>query len=366
MNRLPYQSLTVILMLLMFAACSDGTPDAEPHRADLVRPAKIVPLMQNDTGMRRTYPGTLEASLKADLAFRVSGQLMELPAIAGLEVKKGDLLAQLDPTDFNNTLAERQARFDLARTQFEQAEKLFKKKISSQLQYDQANAELKSARAALQQARDNLRYTRLTAPFDGIVARVEIENFQPAQAQVAIIQLRNFEELAIRFSVPESMPAQLRREEDPEVLKSFCGQVRFLTHPNQRFRACYREHESVPDPITRNYSALFTLDKISEFEALPGMTASIELDFSDFLAERDDQSVFAPVEALLQENGKQWLWLVDKELRARKLEVSVGRIEGDRIEITSEIDPQSSIIAAGVSYVREGMQVKPMVKQRGL
>ncbi len=90
--------------------------------------------------------------------------------------------------------------FDLAKIQHDQARKLLKKKLSSQLQYDQAAAELKSARAALDHARDNLQYTRLVAPFDGIVARVDAENYQAIQAKVPIIQLQDDERLDIRFS----------------------------------------------------------------------------------------------------------------------------------------------------------------------
>ncbi len=348
------------------AACTDKD-NPEPQESEpQARPAKIVQLAQNGVSLQRTYPGTLEASQKADLAFRVSGQLIELPATPGLRVKTGDILARLDPKDFDNIVAERRARFDLAKTQQERASKLVKQNLSSKLNFDQANAELKTARAALQQARDNLVYSELKAPFDGTVARINIENFQSVRAQEPLIQLRQDDELAIRFSVPETVLARLRRVEDPTVIQNFCGRVSFATHPDKQFKACYKEHESIPDPITRNYSALFSLDRITGFVALPGMTATIHLDFSEFLADRSDRSIFAPVEAVFSENDKQWLWSVDENMRAHKVEVTVGRIEGEQVQITGGIDPQSHIIAAGVGYVREGMWVKPLVKQRGL
>ncbi|MCP3871358.1 MAG: efflux RND transporter periplasmic adaptor subunit [Gammaproteobacteria bacterium] len=356
----------IVFASLLLSACDSGQTPAENTSENVARPAKIVSLTENVANLQRTYPGILEASQQADLAFRVSGQLIELAAFAGLHVIAGDLLAQLDPSDYQNTLAERQARFDLAETQLDQAKKLLEKNLSSQLLFDKANAEFKSARAALQQARDNLRYTSLKAPFDGVIARVEIENYQPVQAQLPVIHIRSDRQLDIRFSVPESMIARLKRVDDPEVINSFCGQVTLVTHPNKSYRACHKEHESIPDPLTRNYAALFRLDEISDFVILPGMTATIELDFSRFLADRADHVVYAPVESVLSEENRTWLWQLDAEMRARKIEVTLGRIEGGRVEITSRIDPQKSIIAAGVSYVREGMLVKPIVKQRGL
>lgn len=351
---------------LILGACGTEKNDKSKTQAPIARPAKLVQLTQEQVLLRRSYPGTLEASQQANLSFRVSGQLSELPAMAGTRVKAGDLLAKIDPRDYENSLKERQARYDLAKTTAQQTRTLLKKKLTSQIQNDQANAELQSASAALQQARDNLQYTKMTAPFDGIVARVSIENYQQVSANTPIIELRRDDVLDISFSVPETLIAQLKRVEDPKIIHSICGEVRFVTHPNKSFRACHKEHESIPDPITRNYPARFTLDKITDFAALPGMTASIEIDFTQFLATETSKAVYAPIEAVFTDEGKQWVWQVDKQMQARKLAITTGRIEGARIEILGEFPSDIQIITAGVSYVREGMLIKPIVKQRGL
>jgi RND family efflux transporter MFP subunit len=362
-HRLTTSIFTIVALL---SGCSEPQDTGNEGMGSTARPAKIVALEANTSGLRRTYPGTLAASQQADLAFRVSGQLIELPALSGGRVTSGEVLARLDPTDFENTVAGLEARFDLAKTQLQQARELLKKNLSSKLLFDQAESEFKSARAALQQAQDNLRYTQLKAPFDGIIARVGIENHQPVQAQAPIIQIRTDNDLEIRFSVPESLLVRLRQVEDPAEIAAFCGKVRFATHPGQTFRACYKEHESVPDPLTRNYAAAFTLDRITDFVVLPGMTATIELDFSAFLASHTKRSLSAPVEAVFAEEGQKWLWTVDANMQARKTAVEVGRIAAGRIEIISALPPGTKIIAAGVAYIREGMSVKPLVKQRGL
>ena len=125
-----------------------------------------------------------------------------------------------------------------------------------------------------------------------MVARVDIENYQSVQAQQTVIHLRREEPLMIRFSVPETLIARLKYVDDAETLKSFCGNVIFATHPEISFRACYKEHETEPDQLTRNYSGLFRLDPVNDFVALPGMTATITLDFSDFLAKRNKQTIY--------------------------------------------------------------------------
>ena len=179
-----------ICVALMSSACNNTETAIPDARVESARPAKIVPVLSDGISVMRTFPGTLEATKKADLAFRVGGQLTKLPAQAGLAVEEGDLLARLDESDFQNTLKERQARYDLAKVKHDQIIKLKEKEFSSQLQFDQTSSELKSAHAALKQARDNLRYTQLVAPFDGVVARVDIENYQAVQAKAPIIQLQ--------------------------------------------------------------------------------------------------------------------------------------------------------------------------------
>lgn len=361
-------SLTSSLLIttLLFAATGCERTETTETQSEIARPAKIVPVLPASISVLRTYPGTLEASKKAELAFRVGGQLSDLPVQAGDWVKKGDLLARLDEAVYQNTVDERQARFELAKIQHEQASKMVKKNLTSQLQYDQAATELKLATAALERARDDLEYTRLLAPFEGVVARVDIENHQAIQAKTPIIKLQDDSMLDIRFSVPESLISHLKQSEHHTSVQGFCGAVHFASHEEKTYRACHRKHESVPDPVTRNYSAVFSLEKIKDFAALPGMTATIELDFSTFLLEDAARGLLIPLEAVFEQDGSQWVWVVDADSRARKTRVDVGVFEGGMLEISAGLTANDKVIAAGVSHIRESMLVAPIVKERGL
>lgn len=363
------QTIVMVLALaagLLLGGCGNQDVESATVDQEMVRPAKIVPVISAMVSARRQYPGTLEASQQAELAFRVEGQLIELPAQPGVAVKKGDLLARLDDAVYRNTFQDRQARHELAEIQNDQAGKLVEKQLASQLQYDQAQAELKSAKAALDQASDNLQYTRLLAPFDGIVARVMIDNHQTVQAKTPVVFLQDDVSLDIHFSVPESLITQLKRIDNPAVLETFCGQVRFATLPAKTFSACHKEHESTPDPLTRNYSVVFTLEQVRDYALLPGMTANIQLDFSDFMSPGHVSGMLLPLEAVFEKDDTKWVWLVDEQLRAHQAQVETGRFEGDMLEITQGVSVGDRVIAAGVDYIREGMRVKPLVKERGL
>jgi len=359
-------SALLLMSAFSLSGCGNGAePDAGNAR-ESIRPAKIVTVQPSGINVIRTYPGILDASKKSELAFRVGGELVELPAQSGMVVRKGDMVARLDDSEYKNILDEREARYELAKIQYEQASKLVKQKLGSQLQLDQAQAERKSAKAAMEVARDNLGYTKLLAPFDGVIAQVSVENYQAIEHKTPIIQLQQDDILDVDISIPESMIKQLIRPGDPEIIKAFCGEVRFTNHPGKSYKACYKEHESIPDALTRNYALVFSLQPITDFAALPGMTVSMTLDFSPFAVDSEIEGVLVPIEAVFEQDGKEWVWVVSEDMRAQLTEVSTTEFVGEMIAVSKGLNPGQPIIAAGVSYVLEGMPVRPVVKERGL
>ena len=350
------------LLSLCLIGCTNDTTDTI-DKTQVVRPAKIV-VAQSTTGVAtRIYPGTIEASRESDLAFRVGGQIKELPAQPGRRFSQGELLAALDQTDFENTLIDRQARFKLAKSRFEKITELRKENYASRDDVDQAEADLKAAEAALATAKDNVTYTRILAPFDGVIANLSVENFQTVNANQTVLEYRGDENLDVRFNIPENLLGQLRRVENPE---SLCAKITFNAHPSKSYKACFKEYESTPDSITRSYSVAYTMPQIQEFSVLPGMAVKVELDLSDALSNLSATGALVPVEAVFEKDKKTWVWIVNEELNVKKSEVVIGEISHDDIIVLSGISPGDQVIAAGVSYIQDGMRVKPLTKERGL
>lgn len=360
-------NLTVLLIAgLNISGCEKDSNINPLTLIKTAKPVKILSAQSSEIHTIRSYPGTLDASQKAQLAFRVGGELVELPGQPGMHLKKGELIARLDEAEYKNILDERQAKYELAKIQFNQARKLVNQKVGSKLQFDLTKAELKSAKSAMEVARDNLSYTRLVAPFDGVIAQLSVENYQAIQQQIPIIQFQNEERLDVYFSVPESIITQLINTEDQEIIRNFCGKVKFSKHPDKQYKACYKKHESIPDTLTRNYSAVFTLPPITEFTALPGMTVTMTLDFAPLLIKKQFKGVLVPVETVFDQDGKQWVWRVNKEMKAKQTEVKTGHFIDDKLLITDGLQQGQLVIAAGVSYIREDMLVRPIIKERGL
>ena len=158
----PFQ-LSILAVLFALVGCSENSD--QTTTPEIIRPAKIFQVTDPTLSAVRSFPAEVEANADSKLAFRVSGQINELLVRPGSEVEQGQILARLDPKDFKLNLDDRQARYELARSQFERAKSILARKLISQAKYDEASAELKVARTSFNVAKTDLEYTYLRAPF---------------------------------------------------------------------------------------------------------------------------------------------------------------------------------------------------------
>ncbi|WP_369854875.1 efflux RND transporter periplasmic adaptor subunit [Candidatus Thalassolituus haligoni] len=363
-NRLTRVLLCIPLFGLL-AACSDGNSSSE-KTATVARPGEIYQVVSSKDALLRRFPGQVEASDEVSLAFRVPGELLELPAQAGKRVKAGEVLARLDPADYQLQLDERQARFNLANSQFERIENLFQQRQVSKAQYDQSKAELDISKAALGAARSNVSYTTLKAPFAGVIAEVYVDNHQSMAAGTPLLKLQARGQLVVSIQVPEQLMIQLSQSGS-----SYHPDVEFDALPGQRFKATYKEHNTQADPATGSYRLLVTLPKPADLNPLPGMSASVYADLNQILAV-NDSNVLVPAQAIFQQakqatgskQGMVWRLNEQNELVAQAVET--GRLTQEGLEIVAGLKPGDRILAAGVHQAREGMVIRPWIQEQGL
>ena len=233
----------VAIFPLLLSACSQQEASAT---ATVVHPAKVFQISPASQSILRRFPAQVQAAERAALAFRVSGELLTLPAQAGKEVRQGDVLARLDPSDYQLRVDDRKARYELALSQFQRVKGLFELGQISQSQFDQAKAELDISKAALATARTDLSYTTLKAPFSGVIAEVYADNHQPVAGGKTLVMLQAKDQLEVRLQIPENLMAHIAKKENT----SYQPDVEFEALPGKRFRASYKEHTAQADPAT--------------------------------------------------------------------------------------------------------------------
>ncbi|WP_037459351.1 efflux RND transporter periplasmic adaptor subunit [Shewanella sp. HN-41] len=357
-------SAMLVPVLLLPALLSGCTPAESSVQTSPIRPVKLFEVVQLNGDSFRTFPARVAANSRAELSFRISGQLTELALVEGQRVTEGSLLAKLDDRDAHNNLMTREAEHELLAADFKRKVELLNRKLISQSEFDNTQAQLKSAKAALAAARDQLSYTRLTAPFSGTIAKRLVDNHQIVQANQGVLTLQNNNLLDVSIQVPEAMAASLN-----EYIKqqNFIAKVRFSALAGMEFDAKFKEYSTQVTPGTQAYEVVFSLPQPEDIQLLPGMSAELTL----ALVKTPDQtaSAIVPVTAIdkRDQDGRVQVWVYQTQSgEVKPTAVTLGRVTTEGIEVLGGINKGDLIVSAGVSQLSNGMKVKPLRWQRGV
>ena len=354
------KTFAALMITGILAGCSAESIEVAPQ---IIRPVKLLEVTDVNAASIRVFPAKIAATKQADLGFRVSGQLIDFTLVEGQHVKKGTILAKLDDRDARNTLLNREADHELATADYKRKGELLRRQLISPADYDLSKAQLKSAAAALANARDQLSYTNLLAPYDGTVAKISIDNYQMIQANQSVLVLQKDRNIDVVIQVPESMASQAIKF-NPHA--KFQPQVRFSAQPEQAYPVKLKEHATQVTPGTQSYEVVFTLARPTQIHILPGMSAELTLDLS--VDSQLDKTVI-PASAVMKrdQDGESIIWLYHADTgKVTPQIVTLGRVTTDGIEILTGLSKGDQLVVAGVQYLSAEQKVKPLHWQRGV
>ena len=273
---------TLLLFLSLSFACKRGKKD-EAYKTEKVDRGNVT--------MTVTATGTLSAVTTVQIGSQVSGVIARLYADFNSKVEKGQLLAELDPTPFQQQVEQRRADVTRAQVQTEDARlkydrqrRLMDAGLTSQAevdaakaQYDSARAQVQQATAALNQAQTNLKYTRITSPTDGIVVD---KQYEVGQTVAASFQAPTLFEIA-----QDLTKMQVQADVDQsDIGRVQVGQVARFTvdaYPDEEFRgriAQIRYNAQVNQNVV-TYPVIIEVSN-PEGRLRPKMTANVTIDVS--------------------------------------------------------------------------------------
>jgi RND family efflux transporter MFP subunit len=357
---------TVLAASLLAALSACGGPPEEPPPPP-VRPVKLFTVEGTGDAAIRRFPGAISASQRAELSFRVNGVLQEIPVKEGDRVKKGQVLARLDPTDYQIRVSDRQATFDKSEKNFSRAKELIQEGNISQSDYDRVEANFRTSEAALKLAKQELAYTRLQAPFAGSIGRRDVENFEEIQPKQAIFQLQNVDQLDVAIDLSENLVRSIRRAEqadsasDSRASRAVEAYASFEGKEGDKFSLKIKEVSTKADPQTQTFRVTFTMPQPKDFAVLPGMTANVFLDLSGVIS--TDAARWVPISAVVADGGLDArVWVLDDEtMTVAPRPVTIGRMSGGNIEVNSGLVGGEEIVSVGAAYLADGMQVSRMI-----
>ena len=146
----------------------------------------------------------MEAEEYSNLAFKLSGPLIAMNVDEGQKVKKGQVVAAVDPLDYRLQFEANKAAYLTAKSQLERNKRLLSMQAISQQEYEIAEANYIKGKSAYETSANTLEDTKLRAPFDGFVEKKFVENYQKVNPGESIIKLVNPNKLAVGFTLPET------------------------------------------------------------------------------------------------------------------------------------------------------------------
>jgi len=350
-----FTQLLAVVCLLIFGMTLVACQKSEHETKAIVRPVKTMVLSKPTHIITRSFPGKVAANQEADLTFQVSGELFQFPVREGMEVKKGQLLARIEPRSFQDRVDEAKARYTFAKAQYERAHELVRKGYLSRSDYDKTRSALDVATANLSTVKTDLGYTYLYAPFAGSIARKYVENFQNVKAKELIVRLQDLKHVDIKVDVPENLMIYVSKA-NPET-KTW---VEFPAVPDRKYDTTYKEHAAEADPDTQTYNVTMTMLAPKDINILPGMTATLYAEIPELRGGKMVAAYMLSADAVFSnEKNEKFVWVVnEKNMTIHKQTVTVGVLIGDQIQILSGVKAGERIVIAGVHFLQEGDKVR--------
>lgn len=344
-------SLIITLMVcLQLTACSEpAVVQAEPP----IVTVKLHTVNGDEHASSRHFVGRIDAVSTVDLAFQVGGRVIELPVQQGQVIPAGEVLAQLDPADYQLALQQAEVQLTQARRDLERAKPLREQGILTPSAFDQLQTNYEIANVALQNAQRNMEYTRLNAPFDALVTRRLIERFSSVAAGTPILRVQNVSELRVHINVPEQIMRLVQDTNDYAVF------VNFANDSHEQYPLAYREHATEVDPLTQTYQVSFAMPRLETVNLLPGMTVNVVTEKRLAL-----DTALIPVSALdtsMPDQFSVWLYRPQSQT-VEKVAVQVGTVRDQQIEILSGLSRGDQVVSAGIYHLQQGQRVQPFDK----
>jgi RND family efflux transporter MFP subunit len=404
-----------MLLTVPVASGCDGPPPA----AAVVRPVRVMKVQDVGALSDRSLPGRAKATQEVNLAFRVSGPLVELPINVGDHVKKDDIIARIDPRDFQVAYRGAEANLAAARAQIKamqigarpeeieqlraavqkaeatlrlaandlaRANQLIESRTISRAEYDQSVEAHAQAEAGLRQAREELQIGERGARPEDIEAKeAEIRSLEasstaaknqwvytylrvPFDGRVVAKYVQNYEDVQAKQPIVRLLDAS-RIEmvvSVPEGTISLVPFVKDITcvfdaFPEQAIPAEVKEIGAEASRTTRTYPVTLIMDQPQDVAILPGMAgrATGRVDAPENVAAAGFE---IPAAAVFEQDNKSFVWIIEssdgKQGRASLREVQLGELSARGLRVVEGISPGEMIATAGVHFLEEGQTVR--------
>lgn len=338
-----YLFMVSICCLLGMTACGGSSVRQKP-----IQSVRVDSVIANSDKSIIQYPGRVRAAQDVNLAFRVSGTIQSILVEDGAYVKAGQLLAELDPSDYQIQLDATEAKYKEVKSEADRVIALYNDGGTTPNNYDKAVYGLQQITALYQHHKDELAYTRLYAPFNGYIQKNLFEAHETVAAGMPVLSMIGSGTPEVEINLPAA--EYIRREQFSEF---YCT---FDLYPGSIYPL-----KLIGITPKANANQLYTirlqLQPGDRPVPSPGMNTMVSIYYQD----SDVNMMRVPSGALHHADGKVWVFVYSPETKTvQHREVSVIRplSDGKSIISSSQLRAGELVVSGGVNFIKDGETVR--------
>jgi len=331
-------ALGLILVLLIIWRIATGDSSADTRRQN-------IPVVRTEPPLRQRvvyvllYTADVVAIQQAAIYAKVSGTLDRVYVDMGAKVSAGQRLALIDTVELHQTRQQAAATAQNARLTYRRTKELFEQNLVAKQDIENAEAAMKVADATLDVATTRLNYTRITAPFAGIVTKRYLDpGAVISPLTTTLFTLMDLDQMKIIINVLE--------RDIPRVRMGLEAAVRVDAFPGKAFTGHVTKYSEAVDLATRTMAVEIDIPN-PEHLLRPGMFANVSLNVGEHA-----DALTLPTQAFFKDDQGAYVYVAQQDT-AHRVRVTLGVEQDSRTEILAGLSGAENVITTGQQLVRD-------------
>lgn len=336
--------LTLILLTpaLLFSSCSNEPEESNEDESLSVIPVEVSNVARGDISAYYSNTATLEAEEEAMVVAKVRGLVDNILVEEGDQVRKGQVIAQLEKEQFEIELNRARATMERLQNEYERNQELFDKQLIAAETFQASKYEYETQKANFELAKLNLQNTSITSPISGVVSERMIKEGNMIGVDQEVFRVTDFSPLLAILYVPEHEMSKIRKNQLAVV------QVDAL--PGESFDGRVGRISPIVDPETGTFKVTVFLNENGQ-RLRPGMFGRVKIVYD---TRQNTQMI--PKSAVISEDLAQSVYVI-RDSMAFKKQINTGYANGVNIEVLSGLEEGDLVVTIGQGSLRDSTKV---------
>ncbi len=338
-----FKLLILTLAAGMLTGC--GSNEKGNNEEKVLNVMTVKPLNRKEAAIKN-FSGVVKENSTVSLSFRVAGQIERVLVKEGAYVHKGQLVATLDKKDYQLAVDAAQTKYDQLKDEVERMRKLHNADNLSGNDFEKAESGLEQLRINLQNTKNQLSYTQLTAPVDGTVQKVNFDPSEMVSAGLPVIDLVDTRSLEVEVNIPYEIYRML-----DNYTGAYCivAGTRYELHKKSALAKA-------------DANQLFTVKYAIDGKLNAGVNVNVYIELG---GTETVSGLSIPPHAIFEDGDKPYVWVVEQGDVVKRHAVVLSGVDSEGMAVVTDgLSPDDNVVKAGVKALHEGDKVRIVTQQK--